>query len=69
MPVVALLLLLDIALAVAGRIQQQLQLLSLAFPLKMLAALALLAALAPVFARLFQSSAERTMGTLWQAVR
>ena len=69
MPVVALLLLLDIALAVAGRIQQQLQLLSLAFPLKMLAAVALLAALAPVFARLFQSSAERTMGTLWQAVR
>jgi flagellar biosynthetic protein FliR len=67
MPVVALLLLLDVSLAVLGRMQQQLQLLSLAFPLKMLAALALLAALAPVFARLFESSAERTLGMLWQA--
>jgi flagellar biosynthetic protein FliR len=64
MPVVALLLLLDIALAVAGRIQQQLQLLSLAFPLKMLAALALLAALAPVFARLFETSAVHTIASL-----
>jgi flagellar biosynthetic protein FliR len=69
MPVVALLLLLDLALAVSGRIQQQLQLLSLAFPLKMLAALALLAALAPVFARIFETSAQQTLGTLWQTVR
>ncbi len=69
MPVVALLLLLDVALAVSGRIQQQLQLLSLAFPLKMLAALALLAALAPVFARIFAASSERTLGALWQTVR
>jgi flagellar biosynthetic protein FliR len=66
MPVVALLLLLDIALAVAGRIQQQLQLLSLAFPLKMLAALAVLAALAPVFARLFETSAQHTIASLWR---
>jgi flagellar biosynthetic protein FliR len=69
MPVVALLLLLDIALAIAGRIQQQLQLLSLAFPLKMLAALTLLAALAPVFARLFETSAEHTLGALWRLAR
>jgi flagellar biosynthetic protein FliR len=68
MPVVALLLLLDISLAVLGRMQQQLQLLSLAFPLKMLAALALLSVLAPVFARLFERSAERTLGTLWQVI-
>jgi flagellar biosynthetic protein FliR len=66
MPVVALLLLLDVSLAVLGRMQQQLQLLSLAFPLKMLAALVLLAALAPVFARLFERSAARALGTLWQ---
>ena len=66
MPVVALLLLLDVALAVLGRMQQQLQLLSLAFPLKMLAAMALLSALAPVFARIFANSAERTLGALWQ---
>ncbi len=68
MPVVALLLLLDVSLAVLGRMQQQLQLLSLAFPVKMLAAMALLAALAPVFARIFANSAERTLSALWQVV-
>ena len=41
-PVVALLLLVDVALALAGRIHSQLQLLSLAFPIKMAATLALL---------------------------
>lgn len=69
MPVVALLLLLDVSLAVLGRMQQQLQLLSLAFPLKMLAALALLSALAPVFARIFATAAERALGTVWQALK
>ena len=39
MPVIAMLLLIDIALALLGRMQQQLQLLSLSFPAKMLAAL------------------------------
>jgi flagellar biosynthetic protein FliR len=68
MPVVALLLLLDISLAVLGRMQQQLQLLSLAFPLKMLAALALLSALPPVFGRIFESAAARTLSALWQVV-
>jgi len=68
LPVVALLLLLDISLAVLGRMQQQLQLLSLAFPLKMLAALALLSALAPVFTRIFESSATRTLSALWHVV-
>jgi len=61
MPVIALLLLLDLALALLGRMQQQLQLLSLAFPIKMLAALAILVTLAPVVARIFSASAERTL--------
>jgi len=69
MPVMALLLLLDVALALLGRIQQQLQLLSLAFPVKMLAALALLAALAPVVARVFEGSAARTIHALWRVIR
>lgn len=64
MPVIALLLLLDLALALLGRMQQQLQLLSLAFPVKMLAALALLAVLAPVVARMFSAAAERTLHAL-----
>jgi flagellar biosynthesis protein FliR len=64
MPVIALLLLLDLALALLGRMQQQLQLLSLAFPIKMLAALAILAALAPLVARMFSASAGRTLHAL-----
>jgi flagellar biosynthetic protein FliR len=68
MPVIALLLLIDIALALLGRMQQQLQLLSFAFPVKMLATLALLAVLAPVTARIFEGAASRTMGVLWRLV-
>jgi flagellar biosynthesis protein FliR len=68
MPVIALLLLIDLALALLGRMQQQLQLLSLAFPAKMLAALAILAALAPVMARIFEGAAGRTIGALWRGI-
>jgi flagellar biosynthetic protein FliR len=67
-PVIALLLLIDVALGLMGRIQQQLQLLSLAFPAKMLAALALLTVLAPAMPRLFQISAGHTIATLWRLV-
>ncbi|MEP6961542.1 MAG: flagellar biosynthetic protein FliR [Acidobacteriota bacterium] len=66
LPVVALLLLIDLALALIGRMQPQLQLLSLAFPAKMLATLAILAALAPMFPRLFATTAARTMTVLWK---
>jgi flagellar biosynthetic protein FliR len=52
MPVVALLLLVDFALALLSRLNQQLQLLSLAFPLKMLTALLVLSWIAPVCPRL-----------------
>ena len=66
LPVAALLLLIDLALALLGRMQQQLQLLSLAFPAKMLAALVILAALAPMLPRIFSTAAERTMTSLWR---
>lgn len=66
MPVIALLMLIDLALALLGRMQQQLQLLTLAFPVKMLATLAILAALAPVIARLFESSAARAIAAIGQ---
>lgn len=64
LPVVALLLLIDVALALLSRMQQQLQLLSVAFPIKMLATLALLAALAPVIPRIFSAAAARTLAAL-----
>jgi flagellar biosynthesis protein FliR len=68
LPVVAVLLLIDLALALLGRVQQQLHLLSLAFPAKMVTALVLLAALAPVVPRMFAASAERTLAALWRSL-
>ena len=52
MPVVALLLLVDVALALLGRLNQQLQLLSLAFPVKMLVALLVIAWTASAYPRI-----------------
>lgn len=66
LPIAALLLLIDIALALLGRMQQQLQLLSLAFPAKMLAALVLLAALSPMLPKLFETAAQRTLASVWR---
>ncbi len=68
MPVVATLLLTDIAFALLGRVNAQLQLLTMAFPLKMLAALALLAVLTPTYRALFESSAFETVGALGRLV-
>ena len=66
-PVTAVLLVMDLSIALLGRMQHQLQLLSLAFPVKMLAALAILAALAPVFPRLLSSAVERSVSVLCRA--
>jgi len=66
LPVVALLLLIDIALALLGRMQQQLHLLSLAFPIKMMAALGVLTAIAPLMPKLFSNAAAHTISTLWR---
>src|SRR5262249_42699933 len=52
MPVVALLVMVDVSLALLGRLNSQLQLLSLAFPVKMLTALAVLAWMLPLFPRI-----------------
>jgi flagellar biosynthetic protein FliR len=64
MPLVALLAVVDISLALLGRIHAQLQLLMLAFPVKMLAGLALLAALAVLFPPLYRAAAGRTLRAL-----
>jgi flagellar biosynthetic protein FliR len=66
LPVVALLLLIDVALALLGRMQQQLHLLSLAFPIKMMAALGVLTAIAPLMPKLFSSAASHTISALWR---
>ena len=54
MPVVALLVMVDVALALLGRINAQLQLLSLAFPAKMLTSLILLTWMASMFPRILR---------------
>jgi flagellar biosynthetic protein FliR len=51
LPSIALLGLIDISLALVGRVNSQLQLLSLSFPIKMLAAIALMAVLAALYPR------------------
>jgi flagellar biosynthetic protein FliR len=52
LPVVALLVMVDVALALLGRLNAQLQLISLAFPAKMLTALLVLSWLATLFPRI-----------------
>jgi len=62
MPALALLLLVDLALALLGRLNAQLQLLLLAFPVKMMAAIALLASMAVLFPRVYRGYAEQVLG-------
>jgi flagellar biosynthesis protein FliR len=57
LPVVALLAMVDVALALLGRLNAQLQLLALAFPVKMLAALAMLVWLAGLHPRIMRDYA------------
>ncbi|HWB87408.1 MAG TPA: flagellar biosynthetic protein FliR [Bryobacteraceae bacterium] len=67
LPIVALLIMVDVALALLGRLNSQLQLLSLAFPVKMLVALAMLswmAVLLPQIMREFSSEAWVTVRRL-----
>jgi len=68
LPVVAWLLMLDLVLALFGRLQAQLQLLSLAFPAKMLSALLLMAGSISWFPELFSQAAGSTVTQLWTLV-
>lgn len=63
-PVLGLLLLLDIAFGVLGRLQQQLQLLSLSFAIKMLAGIGFLAGVMSFFPAVFEKAGEVTFGVL-----
>jgi flagellar biosynthetic protein FliR len=63
-PVVGLLVMLDVALALVGRLHQQLQLLALAFPVKMLTALLVLTWIAALIPRLMLQLA----GLVWSAL-
>ncbi len=68
LPIIAFLLLVDVALALLGRMQSQLQLLSVAFPVKMLLTLFLLASLSAMFPVLFQTAARQTLRGITRAM-
>jgi len=68
MPVVGFLLLVDIGCAIAGRLSAQLQLLSIAFPVKLLAGLALMALVLGAVPRLLESSAEPVLSLVARLV-
>jgi flagellar biosynthetic protein FliR len=61
LPVVALLVMVDVALALMGRLNAQLQLLSLAFPAKMLTALVLLSWVSVIFPRVMREISGHAM--------
>lgn len=64
LPAIALLGMLDLSLAMLGRANAQLQLITLTFPVKMLAALVLTAFTSVLFARMFTAYAGQAMTVL-----
>ena len=60
MPMIAILVMLDISLALLGRVNSQLQLLHISFPVKMVVALGLLGSLAMMLPTLFRITAAGT---------
>jgi len=69
LPALALLVLADVALGLLGRLNAQLQLLTLAFPLKMMAALVLLGWITALLPRLLSVYAGEVFGALRQVLR
>ncbi|MFN7993826.1 MAG: flagellar biosynthetic protein FliR [Bryobacteraceae bacterium] len=63
-PVIGLLVLMDLALALLGRVNAQLQLLMLAFPMKMLVSLTLLGMMAVMFPAVFRNLSGRVLVVL-----
>jgi flagellar biosynthetic protein FliR len=64
LPLITVLLMVDISLALLGRVNAQLQLLSLAFPIKMMLGLAILGWLALLFPTLYRASAGQALNAV-----
>lgn len=69
LPVAGLLLLTDVTLALVSRLQAQLQLLSLAFPVKLLGSLLAIASLTPLMAWIYRAGLLRVQTVLPEVVR
>jgi flagellar biosynthetic protein FliR len=63
LPVIAFLVLVDLTLGFLGRVNAQLQLLTLAFPVKIMAAMGLFAVLTPIYARVYHAFAQHSIET------
>jgi flagellar biosynthetic protein FliR len=68
-PVIALMVLIDLAIALIGRVNAQMQLLTVAFPIKMLAGIAMLASLLAVFPLVFARASSEMIAALVRLVR
>lgn len=64
MPVLALLILMDLSFGIMGKVQAQLQVLSLSFSAKMLVGLAVLGTAISIFPRIFDAAAGRSIEVL-----
>ena len=69
MPMVAVLVMVDISLALLGRVNSQLQLLHIAFPVKMLVGLMVLGWLTLMFPVLFRATAGSTFAVARNLIR
>lgn len=69
LPFAALLLIVDLTLALLSRINQQLQLLTVAFPAKMMLTVTLLALMIPIITRIYRSQGEAALALLPQVSR
>jgi flagellar biosynthetic protein FliR len=64
LPVVALLALIDISLALIGRLNAHLQLLAMAFPAKMMVAMVMLSATLLMYAKVFSREAQSSLAVI-----
>jgi flagellar biosynthetic protein FliR len=64
LPVMTLLFLIDLSIGLLGRLNSQLQLVALAFPIKMVASLAALSFLVLLIPKIYQQSANVAFGAL-----
>jgi flagellar biosynthetic protein FliR len=69
LPIIALLFLADLCIGLFGRLQPQIQFLSMSFSLKLLGAMAAIAALAPALRWLYQQLAANAVNVLHQLTR
>jgi len=64
LPILALMAMIDISLSLLGRLNAQLQVITLSFPVKMGVSLVVLAAFGPIMPRLFDKTAGQAMAVL-----